>query len=266
MKKGKERRSLYVFGLLLFAVGGLSAPAQASGNQVQIPGGSYLPFYRMDKEAQVKPVKVKTFAMDTHPVTNADFLNFVKANPKWKKSQVKSIFADRHYLKHWRGDQQFPTGAANRPANYVSWFAAKSYCQAQQKQLPTVDQWEFVAQADATRRNASKDPAFIAKILNWYGQPTPAELPEVGVNRNVYGVYDLHGLGWEWTRDFNSIMITGESREDASGVDRGLYCAGGASAGANPADYASYMRYAFRSSLSAQYTVQNLTFRCVKEL
>lgn len=264
MKKGKQRLSLYLFGLLCWVGSGLSANAR--GEQVQIPGGSYLPFYRIDKENQAKPVKVKSYAIDTHPVTNADFLDFVKSNPKWRKSQVKPIFADSSYLKHWRGDLQFSTSFSNRPVNYIPWFAAKAYCQAQQKQLPTVDQWEFAALADETRRDASKDPVFIAKILSWYGRPTTQVLPQVGATRNVYGVYDLHGLAWEWTRDFNSIMITGESREDAGGVNRGLYCAGGASAGANPADYASYMRYAFRSSLSAQYTVRNLTFRCVKEL
>lgn len=262
LKKGKYLQySLWIISLF-WALAALAAP---QGQQVTIAGGRYFPFYRLGTQAQSESVLVKSYAIDVYPVTHRDFLTFVKANPQWRKQRVKSIFADQNYLKHWSQDLRFPSALANTPVNYVSWFAARAYCKAQGKRLPTVDQWEFAALADATRKDASKDPAFHAQILKWYGRPTPEVLPAVGQQRNVYGVYDLHGLVWEWNRDFNSVLITGESREDSGGVNRGLYCAGGASAGADPSDYASYMRYAFRSSLSAAYTVKNLGFRCVKE-
>ena len=83
--------------------------------------------------------------------------------------------------------------------------------------------------------------------------------------RNVYGVVGLHGLVWEWTLDFNSALVTGESRADAS-LDRSRYCGSGAAGAGDFEDYAAFMRYAFRSSLEARYTVPNLGFRGVRPL
>ena len=74
--------------------------------------------------------------------------------------------------------------------------------------------------------------------------------------RNVHGVSDLHGLIWEWTLDFNSSLVTGESRADGS-LDRSLYCGSGAAGAADFEDYAAFMRYAFRSSLEARNGVGN---------
>ncbi|MDC2887990.1 hypothetical protein [Psychrosphaera algicola] len=41
------------------------------------------------------------------------------------------------------------------------------------------------------------------------------------------GVKDLHGLIWEWTEDFNSALVSGESRSD-SNINQKLFCAAGA--------------------------------------
>jgi len=71
------------------------------------------------------------------------------------------------------------------------------------------------------------------------------------------------GLIWEWTEDFNSDLISGESRGDSS-VNKELYCASGSVGAVNPSDYAAFMRYGFRSSLSAKFTVGSLGFRCAK--
>jgi formylglycine-generating enzyme required for sulfatase activity len=40
------------------------------------------------------------------------------------------------------------------------------------------------------------------------------------------------------------------------------FCGAGAATAADATDYATFMRYAFRSSLRASYTVRNLGFRC----
>lgn len=248
-------------GLLLLSLlsqAGLSEPAQA-----RISGGSYLPLYQVGKVST--RVQVEDFLIDRYPVTNADFLDFVRSNPKWQRSKVKRIFADDGYLKHWKSDLEPGSDMANRPVVNISWFAAKAYAEWKGKRLPTQDEWEYVARADEKSQDATKDPEFHRRILAWYGKPTPNPLPEVGSGfRNVYGVHDLHGIVWEWVGDFNTVLVTGESRQD-SGIDRGLYCAAGAVGSNDPSDYASYMRYAFRSSLNARYTVGNLGFRCASE-
>ena len=42
--------------------------------------------------------------MDVYPVTNKEYLKFVKENPKWKRSKVISLFADKTYLINWASD------------------------------------------------------------------------------------------------------------------------------------------------------------------
>jgi formylglycine-generating enzyme required for sulfatase activity len=247
--------------LLLSFLGGVGSAEPA---QVRIAGDSYTPLYQVGDG--VNKVKVKGFLLDRYPVTNQDFLSFVKQNPRWQRSRVKRIFADEGYLRHWKGDLDIGQDAGDRAVVNVSWFAAKAYAEWKGQRLPTQDEWEFVARADENSKDATQDPKFHRRILNWYGRPTPNPVPKIGSTyKNVYGVYDLHGLVWEWVGDFNTVLVTGESRQD-TGIDRGLYCAGGSVGSTDPSDYAAYMRYAFRSSLNARYTVGNLGFRCAADL
>ena len=229
-----------------------------------IPGGTYIPLYAGNKP----PVKVEPFFMDEHPVTNAEFLDFVKQNPEWRKSNVKKVFADENYLKHWKDD--FNTddklSHVNSPVTNVSWFAGKAYCESNGKRLPTANEWEYAAMANEKSPDGSDDSSYHQRILDWYSKPTPSLIPPVGSTfKNHYGVYDLHGLVWEWVLDFNSFLLTGESRGDM-GLDRELFCAKSASGSTDVKNYAAFMRYAFRTSLKANFTVPNLGFRCVKGL
>ncbi|MBE0642311.1 MAG: formylglycine-generating enzyme family protein, partial [Bacteroidales bacterium] len=163
---------------------------------VSISGGSYLPMYSSDALS----MEVLPFEMDVYPVTNADFLSFVRAYPEWGRSKVKGLFADSNYLMQWGSDHSFDPAIANSPVVNVSWFAAKKYCECLGKRLPETAEWEVAARASQSRADASRDPAFYQYILNWLTKPSPSRLPSVGSTfKNYFGVYDLHGLVWEWT-------------------------------------------------------------------
>lgn len=230
---------------------------------ILIKGGTYVPLYSLDS---VK-TKVDPFYIDKYPVTNKEFLDFVRADSAWKRNNVKSIFADKNYLSQWKTENSIGADSIalfKSPVVNVSWFAAKKYCECQGKRLPTVSEWELVGLASETKENDSKDSLFSQKILSWYGKPTPKKLPNVGLGfKNVYGVYDIHGLIWEWTLDFNSALTTGESRGDAS-LSKSQFCGAGATNAKNLRNYAAFMRNAMRSSLKAKYTTSNLGFRCAK--
>ncbi len=230
-----------------------------------IPAGVYHPFFLAPNDP--KEIAVKAFALDILPVTNADFLEFVRANPRWQRSQVKRIFADGTYLKNWAGDLELGTNAlANAPVTFVSWFAAKACAQWQGKRLPTVAEWEYAAAASPTRTDGENDPDFKRHVLEWYSTPAPARLSPVGESRaNLWGVKDLHGLVWEWVADFNTAMITGDARGDA-GLDRQLFCGAGVQGARDVENYPAFLRHGFRSSLQADYCVHNLGFRCAKDL
>ena len=232
-----------------------------------VPAGVYRPLFRGENDP--KEIPVKSFYLDVYPVTNDDFLEFVRANPRWRRSQVKRLFADESHLKPWAGDLDLGVEAEkikNAPVTYVSWFAAKAYCAWKGKRLPTMAEWECAANASPTRPDGENDPDFKKQILKWYTTPTPQTLSKVGGRRaNYFGVHDLHGLVWEWVADFNTALVTGESRGD-TGLDRQLYCGSGSEGANDRGNYPAFMRYGFRSSLKADYTVHNLGFRCAKDL
>ena len=60
-------------------------------------------------------------------------------------------------------------------------------------------------------------------------------------------------------------MVTGDSRGD-TGLDRQLFCGSGAQGAKDRSDFPAFMRFAYRSSLKAGYTVHNLGFRCAQDL
>lgn len=240
---------------------GVYAGAQ-SENMVVIPSGDYIPLYGNDSAS----VKVSSFEMDVYPVTNKEFEVFIQSHPKWLKKNTVALFADQNYLAQFDADGKLKSNAnPESPVTNVSWFAAKAYCECQGKRLPTMDEWEYAARADATSPDARNKDGYNEYILSWYETPRVYQKSVGSTFKNYWGVFDMHGLVWEWTADFNSVLITGESRTDGK-KDNSRFC-GGAAIGANDLrNYAGFMRYAFRGSLKGNYALQNLGFRCAGDV
>ena len=237
--------------------GGAVRPAAASA--ARIPGGTYRPLY----DRGDGPVRVAPFSLDRHPVTRGEFLAFVRADSAWRRDRVRPVFADGRYLESWPGPLDAGRGDdLRRPVTHVSWFAARAYCAWRGRRLPSTDEWELAAAASATRRDASRDEVETQRLVSLYARPRAQTPPPVGgTPANAYGVRDLHGLVWEWTRDFNGVMVSDDSRGTAA-RDTRLFCAGGVVGATNPRNYPAFLRYAFRAGLEARATIGSLGFRC----
>jgi len=246
--------------LLLLVAGHRLLPAAPS---ILIPAGIHRPALRGPEDA--REIAIQPFRLETVPVTNGDYLQFVRSQPRWRRSSVKALFADQNYLRHWAGDLDPGTNAnagQRQPVTCVSWFAAKAYANWKGGRLPSTAEWEYAAAAGRITRSLTNDLAYRKQIVRWHSTPTPPFLAEVGsAPANFLGVQDLHGLIWEWTSDFNSALVTGDARGD-TGIDRQLFCGAGAMDASLRDDFPAYLRYGFRSSLKAAYTVHNLGFRC----
>jgi formylglycine-generating enzyme required for sulfatase activity len=235
-----------------------AASAFSDPSRVKVGPGEVRLVYQPD--ADTTRIPVGAFWLDATPVTNAQFLEYVKHHPGWRRDRVKPLFADASYLADWAGPVTLGASTSpDAPVTRVSWFAARAFCRARGGRLPTEYEWELAAQA------AAESPGAAKKIAAWYSQPTPKVLPKVGQGeRSPHGVFDLYGLVWEWVDDFANTLVTGDSRESGD-PDKLQFCGAGALRASNGMDYAAFMRAAFRSSLQGRFTTANLGFRCASE-
>lgn len=247
---------------LSFVVTAFATPAFAA-DYASLPGGTFAS--ALPADANNADVKIAPFRLRREPVTNAEFLAFVKAHPEWRRDRVASVFAEPRYLAQWSAADALGADAKpEQPVTQVSWFAAQAFCASEGARLPSWNEWEFAAAADATHADARNDPAWRAAILNWYAQPSGQSLANVGGTANFYGVRNLHGLAWEWVDDFNALLVASDSR-DQNDPDRLRFCGAGALNLRDRDNYAVLMRIALLSSLKAANTTVNLGFRCAKD-
>lgn len=221
---------------------------------VLIPRGVYEPFFRDQGE---KEIPVGPFLIDRDSVTNAEFREFLKTHPQWRRSRIKKIFAEPAYLARWTGDTAFPPTMADWPVTNVSWFVARKFCEAQGRRLPTLAEWEYAAD--------SRNPDHLQAVLEWYANPNAVLKNVRDLKTNAFGVRGMHGNVWEWVEDFSTVIMAGDSRS-SNETDRKMFCGAGSLRAKDPAQYATFMRFAHRSSLSANMTGETLGFRCVREI
>ena len=248
-----------IAGVVLFL---LLPGAAIATDYVAIPAGKLASVLASD--ADTGPVPIAAFAMRATPVTNGEYMAFVKSNRMWQRGRVPTTFADGTYLHAWRSPLQLNADARDdQPVTNVSWFAAEAFCESENARLPTWLEWEYVAAADRSVFDARQDPAWRARILSWYSQSSAAPLASIGGEHNAFGVRNMHGLVWEWVEDFNALLVSGDSREQGD-PDKLQFCGAGAISLKDRDNYAVLMRIALLSSMSATATTNNLGFRCAR--
>lgn len=175
--------------------------AEVPEGMVLIPAGAF-EMGRNDGPKDERPrhtVYVDAFYIDRYEVTNAQYRQFIRANPQWQKENIAERFHDGTYLRLWNKND-YPVGRGDYPVNYVSWYAAMAYAQWAGKRLPTEAEWEKAARGglvgkaypwgDATNPNNANHARYI-NDTEPVGQYAP----------NGYKVYDMAGNVWEWCLD-----------------------------------------------------------------
>lgn len=243
---------------LLFALAGVCNIAHAA-EMVKVEGGSFrLPYLAKD----APEVVVKSFQMDKTAVSNAEFARFLQNHPKWQRGVIAKNMAQSNYLQHWvkKGQAYAPqVGTEKQPVTNVSWFAAHAYCSAQGKRLPTINEWEYAAQASELSKKGGVNANYNRVIIEWYEAGNSAALHEVGCSKpNYWGIHDLHGLIWEWTEDFNSSQL------HFANTDAARMLCGDIRNNVDRANHAAFVRNSFRAALKPTSIWHNMGFRCVK--
>ena len=242
---------LFLFSLATTAVASESNPF------IAIDGGEN--FHSVLQSPGTAPVTIKSFRIQQHPVTNDEYLLFASSHPEWQRGKVAALFANSEYLAHWKSAISLGERTqSQQPVTRISWFAAQVYCESINARLPTWYEWELVAAASETAKDARTDAEWRQRILDWYATPADDSLNAVMSNKpNIYGVYDLHGLIWEWILDFNALMDNSEAQK---------FCGGGALNLQQKENFAILMRVAMLSSLHAVDTPRTVGFRCAQDV
>jgi formylglycine-generating enzyme required for sulfatase activity len=255
--------SIWPVLLVAVSVCGFAAPAATIATAPEgapIQGGRFVTV--LPPAVNVKETVVAPFRLDATLVSNADFAQFLRKHPEWRRDRVAGLFADDGYLRHWAGAADPGAAIAKQPVTQVSWFAASAYCEARGARLPLWYEWEFAAAASATRPDARDDPAWRQQILDWYSKSARGALPVVGATpANYFGIRDLHGVVWEWVEDAGSMMVSDDSREQGD-PNRDRFCGTGALNFEQKDNYAMMMRIAMLSSMKAAYSSNSMGFRC----
>jgi eukaryotic-like serine/threonine-protein kinase len=157
--------------------------------------------------------RVEPFWIDRHEVTNAEYLEFVRAGgyrePRWWAEPFAAAPVDgptpdpANRFRDATGQPGpatwelgvYPEGLDDHPVSGVSWYEAAAYCAWAGKRLPTVYHWKLAAGSDGSAENALYSDILWAS--NFDGASTAPVGSHPGISR--HGAYDMAGNVKEWT-------------------------------------------------------------------
>lgn len=276
-----------------------AAPQKTHGNAqacvrrlVEIPEGPATlglppedPRFGWDNERGELTVQVPAFSIENHNVTNRQFMHFVqnggyqdrglwnKADWEWKELNAvehPAFWRKRGNIWNLLGmftemplPMEFPV--------YVSQAEASAYARWLGRKLPTEEQFHRAAYGvPGSDRQQSypwgeEPPAPQHGNFDFVGfDPAPCGVHPAGAS--AFGVYDLVGNGWEWTRTVFA-PLPGFSPApfypgySANFFDGKHYVMKGGS----PRTASCMLRRSFRNWFQPHYPYVYATFRCVEE-
>uniref|UniRef100_UPI0035C93E87 SAV_2336 N-terminal domain-related protein n=1 Tax=Plectonema radiosum TaxID=945768 RepID=UPI0035C93E87 len=243
------------------------------GNGVQlemvaIPEGSFImgspadEAERREDESPQHEVTIAPFYMGKYPVTQAQW-QAVAALP-----QVNSeLNPEPSYFK-----------GENRPVERVSWYDTQEFCDRLSRQtgkpyrLPSEAEWEYACRAGTTTPFHFGE-TITSELANYHGNYTygsgvkgtyRGETTEVGSFgvANAFGLYDMHGLVWEWCADHWHNNYDGAPTDGSAWIsdndNRSLLLRGG-----SWFDFPGYCRSAIRSDYNPVNDFNTVGFRVV---
>lgn len=252
---------------------------------------------RNDNEGPIHKVEVSSFWIDTTPVTNKEFKDFIDHTgyktdaEKYGWSFVFHLLLSEKTAKQvtqiptqapwWRvvegADWAHPEGLdstiaerLDHPVVHVSWNDAQAYAEWAGKRLPTEEEWEYAARGGLEQKRYpwgdELTPQGKHRCNIWQGEFPYTNTAEDGYQgtspvkafpTNSYGIYSVAGNVWEWCE--NDFFQKTNPPENAPKATRGgsYLC---------HASYCNRYRVAARTSNTPDSSTGNIGFRCAKDV
>jgi len=196
-----------------------------ASEMVVIPGG---PFQRGSNEGARDEmprheVRLSSFVLDIHPVTNEQFIRFLQAMGGEKDQHNNDIIRLRDArIKRTAGKLIIESGYGRHPVVGVTWYGALAYAKWIGKRLPTEAEWESAASGGKewlypTGSDIERTQA------NFFSSDTT---PVISYPPNGFGLYDMAGNVYEWCQDWYAYNYYDASLVEPSnptGPQQGVY-------------------------------------------
>jgi serine/threonine-protein kinase len=195
---------LIAAGLVLITVAGFlwRHSEKLPPGMVYIPGGTFMMGCDKEQDPTGYPphyVTVAPFYLDKTPVTNAQYLEFVRATGYAAPSG-------------WT-EGKFPPGQDNWPVSGVAWAGAAAYAKWKGKRLPAEAEWEFAARG-IDGRTYPWGSNFNLELTNSMERALghPEAVGSHSEAASPFGVLDMSGNVWEWCQDDYKLYPRNQTR------------------------------------------------------
>ena len=182
---------------------------------VLIPAGSFV-MGSPEAETTGKQLGPRTNEWPQHKVTITR--PFYLAVYKTTQEQFEQIMGTN--------PSKFP--GKNNPVDAVTYDDAVAFCQKASAQtgktliLPTEAQWEYAARAGTATRYSFGDDESQLPEYSWFHDTSKGMTHPVGQKKpNAWGLFDVHGLLWEYCSDYYADSYTASGPTDPKGPDSG---------------------------------------------
>lgn len=210
-------------------------------------------------ERPLHTVKLSSFYMSSHEVTQKEFLSLVNKNPS--------------YIH----DDSFPICR-------ISWWDAIEYCNEKSKKhnldtcydmrtgkcnfsatgfrLPTEAEWEFAARGGNKSKKYQFSGSDTLDFVGWNMLNSKEDMQPVGQKRpNELGLYDMSGNVWEWCNDwYSNVYYASSPQVNPTGPTEGQTRS---VRGGSWANYPYNSRVALRSDCKPENHIDDVGFRVV---